>query len=224
MPLRGKGTLDCASALKDWADADSDYATGRTVTLAHSVGNGVTARDLFDSAAHKYRAALQTLSGHISGQDKGNLELAEAAVLYYELQDWNSTARWATRSATTFSHAGDHYMHARGQALLAAAWMELAAKSASTNKNVAVPDESRTLLDRARDLLSQLATFHGRHHEPYEQALQINNIGLTYLYEGRFKAAIPYFFRSAATFQRLGESARSATAWQNRALSEWGCS
>ncbi len=68
----------------------------------------------------------------------------------------------------------------------------------------------------------QLAAFHGARGEVYERALQINNIGLAYLNEARYEAALERFNQARADFEKLGEVPRSALTLQNIALCEWG--
>jgi CHAT domain-containing protein len=217
---------NCAEALKDWADADAAYAAGREIALAHSATAGTSARASFNSAARQYQAALNAIGnvGNIPShvRDRGELQLSIAAISYYDLQDWAGSASWAEKAAATFAQSGDVYLRARAQAILAAAWMELATRSSSPQHATTTPQESRKRLDQARDLLSTLASLHARRHESYEETLQINNIGLAFYYEARFELAIPYFVRAESAFERLGETSREALALQNRALCEWG--
>jgi CHAT domain-containing protein/tetratricopeptide (TPR) repeat protein len=213
---------DCAEALKNWADADTAYAAGREISLARSATSGASARAMFNSAAEKYQAALDGVAGPSHVRDQGELQISMAAVSYYELQDWAGSASWAEKAAATFRRAGDIYKRHRAQAILTAAWLEIATKSASPRQATATPRESRKRLDQARNLLSTLANLHEHRHETYEATLQINNIGLAFFYEARFELAIPYFSRAKAAFERLGENSREAVALQNRALCEWG--
>jgi tetratricopeptide (TPR) repeat protein len=212
----------CAIALKEWAEADSAYAAGREIVLAREPSSGVDARTSFDSAAQKYKAALETLAQSSRIRDQGELQLAAAAVMYYELQDWSGSADLAGQAVETFARNGDAYMKARSQGLLAAAWMEMATKPSSTKRDAEPPADSRQLLDRARSLLRELAAFHAHRNERYEQALQINNIGLAYYYEARLELALRYFTQAKSAFERLGETSRTALALQNQALCEWG--
>jgi CHAT domain-containing protein/tetratricopeptide (TPR) repeat protein len=213
---------NCVDALKDWADADAAFAAGHEITLARSATSGTSARGSFNSAGQQYQAALNALPmpGHV--RDRGELQLSLAAVSYYELQDWAGSASWAEKAAETFRQTNDVYLRARAQAILAAAWMEVATRSASPRQATTTPRESRRRLDQARDLLSKLAVLHAGRHETYDETLQINNIGLAFFYEARYERAIPYFSRAKAAFEGLGETSREAVALQNRALCEWG--
>jgi CHAT domain-containing protein len=226
LPLPGNSppqrTGSCAIALKNWAEADGAYAAGREVVLAQAAPNGANARSSFDFAARSYRAALAQLAQTAPTRDQGELQLSAAAVLYYQLHDWSGSAALAAEAADTFTGTGDSYMRARSQALLAAAWMEMAPRSASSGRAAGAPPDGRDSLDRARSLLAELAAFHARRHEPYDAALQINNIGLAYFYEARHELALPYFIRAKNAFDVLGETSRAALALQNQALCEWG--
>jgi CHAT domain-containing protein/tetratricopeptide (TPR) repeat protein len=217
-----KQTAKCAIALKQWAEADSAYAAGREIALAREASNNANARASFELAVQKYRTALAALSqaGHI--RDQGELQLSAAAVKYYDLQDWSGSADLAAQAEETFARNGDPYMRARSQGLLAAAWLEVATKSSPARQNGEPPPDSRQLLDRARSLLRKLAAFHAGRNERYEQALQINNIGVGYGYEARLNRALPYFARAKIVFEQLGETSRVAVALQNEALCEWG--
>jgi CHAT domain-containing protein len=154
--------------------------------------------------------------------ERGEVQLTLAALYYYDLQDWVGSAQWAERAATTLRQVGSRYAAARAQAILAAAWLEVATKSSASNQSSETPLESRLLLDRARQLLVQLEAFHAGRHETYDRALQINNIGLAYFYEARFEPAIAYYTRARAQFEKIGETQRVAVGLQNIALCEWG--
>jgi tetratricopeptide (TPR) repeat protein len=222
----------CGGVLRDFAAAQESYAVGREITRAHSLdaaGNGSsaadaaqTAREAFESAARTYQTALQDLAGPEHVGDRADAQLALAALFYYGLQDWSAAESWAGQAAKTFAASGDSYQAARSQAIRAAAWMELPTRSASTNQLAGTPQPARLRLDQARELLNQLAQFHAGRGEHYDEALQINNIGLAYIYESRFEQAIPYLMQGQATFESVGDSSRAALALQNLALCQWG--
>jgi CHAT domain-containing protein/tetratricopeptide (TPR) repeat protein len=221
-PSHFDGIDTCPAALRKWAEADAAYAAGRSIEQGRKDPGALTAHDLFDSAAKSYRDALGELPGTAFAADHGDLQLSLAAILYYELQDWTGSAEWASAAAVSFATAGNQYGRARAQAILAAAWLEMATQSQSATHATSTPLDSHRRLERARKLLRSLARFHAARHEQYEETLQINNIGLAYYYEARFEAALAYFSRALSVFERLGESARVAVALQNLALCDWG--
>jgi CHAT domain-containing protein len=202
---------DCANIERSLAAADQAYAQARA-----------SSRPLLEAAAVLYENIVPPLGTQSRLDDRGEIELTLAALYYYDLQDWARSAKWADTAARTLRSANRQYRRARAQAILAAAWLELATKSSASTQSSGIPSESHALLDKARALLAQLEAFHRARHERYDRALQINNIGLAYLYESQFEAAIPYFERGLAEFEKLGETQRVAVATENMALCEWG--
>ena len=213
---------ECIAALHKWAAADMAYARGRSITLGLSSADAGAAHAAFELAANAYTGALEALSGPTHASARGQLELALAALSYYALQDYRSSARWAESAAATFAGTHESYRQARAQALEASAWIELATKSAAGGHNAETPPPARAQLSAARALLGRLSEFHASRHEDYDRALQINNIGLAYLYEARFEPAIPYFSQARREFEHVGDAARAAAALQNIALCDWG--
>ena len=216
-------SAQCAAAVRTWAAADAAYDTGHSIELGRMTPSSTgAARAAFENAALAYRKSLDHLVGPEYLVNRGDLELTLAALAYYDLQDWSGSASWAEKAAATFSKTGDRYKRARAQAILAAAWMELATKSTTAQQNPGIPKEARERLNAARALLSLLAKFHSLRNEPYDQALQINNIGLAYYYESRFEAAMPYLARAMHAYNALADRTHEGLALQNLALCDWG--
>jgi CHAT domain-containing protein len=216
----------CLLVMRHWAAADAAYARGRAVELAHTVATGAATSESFTMAAQSYRHALAAIEALPSPQDaspdRAELELALAGVAYYELHEWRQSAQWAGEAAHGFSALDNQTKRARALSLLAAAWLEQGPATPSSKPSIATPDEYRARLVKTRTLLARLADFYSSQHATYQNALQVNNVGLSYFYEGRYEEAIPYFGRAQKAFERLGEAARLATALQNQALCEWG--
>ena len=234
---------DCLVYLQKLSEADAAFAEGQSITSARIPSNTPTghvvpptghdpeggprtvsgvARASFEHALAAYKQALDSLSRTSPNSDRADAELAIAALYYYELQNWSEAATWATRASASFTADADPYLRARSNAILAAAWLELATQSTSTTKHSSTPGEARIRLDRARSLLASLQRFHASRAERYDEALQINNIGVAYIYEARFEPAIPYLSRARDSFEALGDPARAAVAMQNLAICEWG--
>jgi CHAT domain-containing protein len=222
LPDGPTGSVGCAAALRQWADADMDYARGHLVTLGRVPADAGGAHAAFESAGRAYAAALANLQAGEYPSERGQLELNLAALAYYGLKDWAGSARWGARAAATFAGTHETYRRARAQAIEAAAWIELATKSAAVSQTAVIPQAASTQFAAARSLLTTLAAFHAARHEEYDQALQINNIGLAYSYESRFEAAIPYYERAQRAFEHLRETTRAALALQNIAFCDWG--
>ena len=71
-------------------------------------------------------------------------------------------------------------------------------------------------------MLQQLVDFHLKRGEKYDAGLQLTNIGLTYLNEGRYQECVTASAESSRLFGSINELPRRAQAWQNRALCLWG--
>lgn len=202
------------------AQADNTYALAKGV--ASGIAASASSRELLASADTQYLRAAALARGGGRRGDLGAIQLTLAALHYYDLQDWNESAEWAERATDTLRSDGAEYARARAQAILAAAWLEIATKSSASNRSSAAPTQSHALLDKARALLAELERFHAARNEPYDRALQTNNIGLAWFYEARFEPALKYFKQALADFEALGEAQRVAVALQNAALCEWG--
>jgi CHAT domain-containing protein len=231
-----RGADSCVSIEKLLAGADATYASARApartaseaaATDSTAVGTAPpvtrsTPRSVLENAAAAYEKAAASLNSAGRRTEAGDAELALAALHYYDLQDWTKSAKWAQQAASTLQQASSAYERARAQAILAAAWIEIATKSSSSGQSSETPADSRALLDRTRALLAQLERFHAARNEPYDRALQINNIGLAYLNEARFEQALVHFGKAQVEFEQLHETQRVAVALQNIALCEWG--
>jgi CHAT domain-containing protein len=237
------GREACALAMRHWARADTAYATGRSIELAETgAAETASATAAFEAAAQEYQAALDTLAPDLSAtvprdslasplepglREVAQLELISAALAYYELYHWGESAKWAARAAAAFASLRDPYSKARAEAILAAAWLELSSAASvesrsTSHPSIAIPDDYQRRLAASRSLFVRLATFHTRRREYYDAALQTNNLGLSYYYDGHYESAMPHLQRAQMDFERLGDTARLATALQNQALCEWG--
>ncbi len=225
LSVRYPGTNDastCAATVRELAAADATYALARAIANGKAALPSTNSRGTLELAVSQYEKAADALRNAPSAADRGGVELSVAALYYYDLQDWARSAEWAERAAATLQGSGNDYARARAQAILAAAWLEVATKSSASSQSSATPPQSRSMLDRARQLLAQLEAFHARRNEQYDRALQINNIGLAYFYEARFEPAIAQFTRARLEFEKIDETQRVAVALQNIALCEWG--
>ena len=213
-----RDSSSCVSLDRALAPADVAYASSHAVTKS-SAGS---VRAALDSAAAQYEKASAAFGAAGRIEDQGQAELAVSAIDYFARSEWTPSATWAEKAAATLQKAGDAYGNARAQALLASAWLEIGNRSASSGQSAATPVDSQLLLERARGVLAKLAEFHTSRGETYDRALQINNIGLSYLYEARFAPAIENFNLANEDFERLGETPRVAIAVMNIGLCEWG--
>ena len=214
------GRPDCIAVLNTLAEADAAYAAAGEISRGGNTSGTSGAHEAFLKAADGYRAAQSALTAPADRALRGETQLALASVEYLDLQNWEQTAQWAQVAAETLGDE-DRYRRARAQALLAGAWIEVssAARSEAGSGKQADPGQ---LLTRARNLLKSLNDFHLERGERYDAGLQVTNISLTYLYQGRYPECVTAARTSARVFDALHETTRRAQAWQNRALCLWG--
>ena len=194
---------DCLGAVTALAEADADYAVAEDIATGHPGSATVTARDTFLRAAAGYLTAERALDSPADRQLRGEAVLALAGIEYFGLQEWAKAAEWAETAADLLLPY-DPYRSALADALLAEAWIETGATG------------------RARGLLQRLLRFHQERGEAYDTALQLTDIGLTYLYEGRYRECMRVSATSARLFNTIHEPLRRAQAWQNHSLCLWG--
>ncbi len=203
---------DCLAILKTLAEADADYAAGEEISRGRSPSSTHSAREAFLRSAQAYAAAEQALGAPADQPLRGQTALALAGVEYFDLQDWAQAVDWAQTASRTLA-SDDPYRRARADAVLAAAWIEIGS-AAGANQN--------ERLARARHLLQRLLQFHLQRGERYDAGLQLTNIGLTYLNEGRYLDCVESSAAASRLFGSIHETQRRALAWQNRALCLWG--
>lgn len=209
----------CVSAYRALAAADADYAIGQQISRGRTATASGTARDAYLRAVQKYLDAEKLFADPADATLRGEAALAVAGMQYFDLQDWRGSAEWALDAKDLFGQR-DPYRAARAEAIAAAAWIELA------NDSVRPPGadhgDPKQQLRKARQALRRLAAFHLQRQERYDAALQINNIGLSYYYEGRFRECIATASSASQLFGQLGETPREALARQNQAMCYWG--
>jgi CHAT domain-containing protein len=226
----------CERVYRSLAAADSDYAIGQQISLGRlrappdatstqsipSVNVAApAAREAYLHAAEGYRSAQALLDNPADAELRGEVSLAVAGIEYFDLKEWRASAESAGTAEQLFA-TRDAYRRARARALTAAAWIEMATDSAHRDSVVGAQRAANELLRKSRSLLRELVQFHMRRHEPYDAALQLNNIGVAYSYEGRFRECIAAARSASELFARLKEAPRRALAWQNQALCFWG--
>lgn len=213
---------ECTAIMKALAAADADYAAGGEISRTHSASpSHGDARAAYLRAAEEYATAVNALSVPEDRSLRGETALALAGVEYFDLQDWVKAAEWAETASETLGPT-DAYRHARAEALTAAAWIELGSSTPAAQTAGGSGVHSTALLARARSLLQHLSRFHLERGERYDAALQLNNVALTYYYEGRYAHCVSASVRAGAVFGAIHETLRRALAWQNQALCEWG--
>ncbi len=210
---------ECLVIVEALAEADAQYAVGQQIARGRSAP-APSGREAYLHAARAYATAEHGLGLTADQALRGQTALALAAIEYLDLQEWAQAADWA-KSASKLLRPDDPYRGARADALLAAAWIEIG----STAPAARVPGKDGNegeMLQSARLLLQQLVGFHLKRGERYDAGLQLTNIGLIYLNEGRYQECVTASAESSRLFGSINELPRRALAWQNRALCLWG--
>jgi CHAT domain-containing protein/tetratricopeptide (TPR) repeat protein len=204
---------ECVAVFNDLAAADASYAVGQDISSGRVPAAGRSAHDAYLRAAEGYTAGEVALTATGDRQMRGATELALAALNLLDLTDWTKTADWARKAATTLE-GDDAYRHARAEALLAEAWLQMGRSE--------TVEQAASLLSKTRGVQQRLSRFHLQRGETYDAALQVNNVALTYLYQGRYSECVTAAAAATRLFGSIHEAARGAQAWQNRALCLWG--
>jgi CHAT domain-containing protein len=216
--LAGLDSLpDCERGLRLLAQGDREYASGQDTSLGRAT-HADSARHSYLSAAESYLAAVDAFAAAGDADLEAETALAVASLYYQDLKDWARSADWAARTHRVAERENDAYVGARADAILGADWIE------SPRLIVGHMDErnSAHAWDIARTLLRRVARFHDHRAQPYDAALQINNLGATYFREDRFEEAATAYKDARLRFESLGEWPRMAVAMHNVALCEWG--
>jgi CHAT domain-containing protein len=211
----------CAQAYRAIVKADADYAVSQQIVLRQvPAADGTTAHEVYARSAAEYAAAEALLETQHDVPLRGEVDLALAGIWYFDLQDWRRSADWA-RAAQRLFDGLDPYHLARTEGLLAAAWIEMAMAPTPSSPAAGAVDP-HALLEAARRMLRRLWVFHTRRVERYDAALQLNNIAIAFIYEGRYTECVAAARAARAAFAELGETPRQAVAWQNQAMCHWG--
>jgi CHAT domain-containing protein/tetratricopeptide (TPR) repeat protein len=209
------GDSICIELQRALAAADAAYAEGQSRSLEGSGESSGSAAESYKVAANSYERAATRSAQASAGQLAAQSQHAAAAALYQDVQDWESAFEWAQRADAAYSTLSLAYERARAAAIAAAALMEM--DGSETRSPVISAD---TALVRARHMLGEIAAFHAKRGEAYEEALALNNIGLTYYLQDAFEKAIQVFQRALPLFEKSGETFRRSLTLQNVALSE----
>ena len=212
---------DCVAILRILATADAEYAAGQEISRGLSTSVARSAREAFVRAAEGYSSAADALQAPGDRALRGQTALALAGVEYYDLQDWTTAAQWADSAATLLA-TGDPYRRARADSLAAAAWIEIASAVPAGEPVPGYGLSSTQLLARAREMMERLRDFHLARGERYDAGVQLSNIALSYLYEGRYSECIAAATISSHVFGSLQQKGRRAQAWQDKAQCLWG--
>jgi CHAT domain-containing protein/tetratricopeptide (TPR) repeat protein len=213
-----QGKQACINGYKLLASGDSHYAKAELIT-AGTKGTSGDANEEYAAAVKAYQDAASALATTGRSVPLAIAYLSEAATFYQGLQHWTEAKQAALESANAYEAANEDYGVARARAMGAAAEMEIAL-SAQSNNPQGLRDRGH-ILGSARETFSELAALHRRRHEPFDEALALNNVGIGFYYEGDYQGAIGAYSQAEPIYARLGEKPRDAQVRQNLALVEY---
>jgi CHAT domain-containing protein/tetratricopeptide (TPR) repeat protein len=208
----------CIDGYRLMSEGDGHYAKAELVATG-AKGAAGDARDEYAAAAKSYQDAATAVAQAGPSLLLAQAYLSEAATLYQGLQHWSEAKQVALHAVDAFMAVNDHYGVARARAMQAAAEMEIALGIRPNNPGSA--SDRVNLLTSARGTFAEIAQIHRQRREPFDEALAVNNIGLTYYYAGGYQRAIATYTRAERIYAKLGEKPRDAQVRQNIALVEY---
>jgi CHAT domain-containing protein len=212
------GARACINGYRLMSMGDGHYAKAELIARG-AKGTVSDAQEEYAAAAKAYEDAAAAVPTTGPSVLRAQAYLSAAATLYQGLQHWTEAKQAALRAAEAFMAANDGYGVARARAMQAAAEMELALAVGSKNQHNR--GDRADLLKSARSTFAEVAALHSVRHEPFDEALARNNIGLAFYYEGDYQSAISAYRQAERIYARLGEKPRDAQVRQNMALVEY---
>jgi CHAT domain-containing protein len=193
----------CGGYLRLIASGDREYAAAEALPADRAQRSSKAAEAYAGAEAIALRAHLPALAGHA--------QLAISATNYQGRNDWAGSQAAGLRATASLTNAQRPYFEARASGMAAAAMLENGIGTAGRDAYL----EARVLLEHA------IAVFRAGGHL-YDEALQRNNVGLSYLYSSRFADCIRESEQVIPMFRKLGERHRVALTEQNIAMCQWG--
>jgi CHAT domain-containing protein len=211
----------CVGINRALAAADSQFAAGQLVTLGITSDSATNAATAYKDSAEGYAAVAASLETAGPSAMLAEAQHTEAAALYWGVQDWEGSCMAAERAMRTYEAIGADYPAAKARALLGAALMETGPATKVTCG--ATPQfDSESRLERIRRLLASAAAFHGQRGEAYDQALALNDLGLTFTMGENFDEAMAAFEQARVLYERSRETLKQAQVLQNIAWANYG--
>ena len=216
--LSDLGSQACINGYRLLASGDGHYAKAELIALGTKGASG-DAKEEYTAAAMGNIYAGGALAAAGPGAALATAYLSEASTLYQGLQHWTEAKQAAVQAANTYEVANEEYGVGRAKAMEAAAEVEIALSARADTPQGA--RDRGYILDSARQTFSEVASLHRRRHEQFDEALALNNTGLSFYYEGDYQDAIGAYNQAGPIYARMGEKPRDAQVRQNLALVEY---
>jgi CHAT domain-containing protein/tetratricopeptide (TPR) repeat protein len=209
----------CIAAFRSMAAGGAHYARAEGTPGSEGPAPGVDVAAEYRAAAVDYDAAAEALADRAEDRLFAQALLAAAATRYQDLSAWREAADGAAHAHEVFARIGDSYAAARAGAVVAGAGMELALADRS-HKSAGSAEASERKLESVREQFRELAAFHAARGEFFEEALALNQAGLTDYYAGRYRRGMRSYQEALPIYVRLHEYPRESQVLQNIALME----
>lgn len=182
-------------------------------TRAASLYNKKGGTNAWNEVVDAYRDALAHWQELGDRRAQGRAHFAIARVLYSELTDWTASLREAKAAASLYRETGQESLHASARHLEAAAMIE---EATQVDKQSSKPDDaSPAMFDKARTIFLDAADTKSVFGEQFEYARIINDIGLSYYYQGIWDKARAHFAEAATAFHTASEWSEELLATMN---------
>lgn len=159
-----------------------------------------------------YRDAITTWQDVGDRTAEARAHFALARVLYNELTDWTASLREARTAAGLYRQADRRSLYASARHLEAAAIIE---EATQIHHSGSTADAAVAMFDEARNVFLEAANTKRELGEEYEYGRIVNDIGLSYYYQGAWQEARRYFADAEVTFQAADEWADELKATMN---------
>lgn len=216
---RSAAAAQCFSVQRTVAAAEVAYASGsRPESTQGGASNAATA---YNAAANAYSNAVGRLQALGASQLLAQVRHAQASLFYEDVRDWAQANEHASKASAAYAAIGDAYGQSRADSLGAEARIEIASALRPAASGVDAARASHEAFEEVRQTLTRIASFHSARGERYEQALALNNIGVSYHLESLYDDAIRAYRSALPVYSQLGERPREAQVLQNMALVEY---
>jgi len=208
----------CVRALGAMAAGDAQYARGQSISMGDVEAGELDQPQAYAKALVSYREAAAAIPQ--AEALRANALMSTAGVLLLGLQDWPKALEASHIADAEAASLGDDYARLRAHNLWAVAVIELAYGAGSGVVDAAVRKRTADQFEQGRAALRELAESYARRGEIYDQAIALNNIGLSYYNADEFAAALPEYRVAQSLLHGLGERMREAQVVQNIALTQ----
>lgn len=194
------------------------FADAGRIGRIPGAGNEQAIRDTLQRAAVAYESAAKLSADIDDRQLHAESLLAWASLTYHDLRDYVSAPQRALFALDMMKAAGNEYGMYRAQTLHAAALLETVTAASQSQSTTSTKKNTPSIFDRVRSEFGTAAEYYAAQSRRTERAEAINNIGLSFHYEGRYDEALKEYELAAEIFATTGDTLNQARSLQNASL------